>query len=67
MSNKYEIKYKHYDMPSEHMGKTTKWANDKKKALSFLCRSQPNKDGVCLTKKGAIIQIIEVNEIPPSD
>ena len=54
-------------MPSEYVGKTTKWANDEKKALSFLCRSKPNKDGVCLTKKGAIIKIIEVNEVPTSD
>ena len=63
MSNKYEIKYKHYDMPSEYMGKATKWANDEKKALLLLCRSKPNKDGICITKKGAIIQITEVNEI----
>ena len=50
-------------MPSEYVGKTIKWANDEKKALSFLCRGKPNKDGMCLTKKGAIIQIIEINEI----
>ena len=63
MANRYEIKYKHCDMPSEYVGKTIKWANDEKKALSFLCRGKPNKDGMCLTKKGAIIQIIEINEI----
>jgi len=61
--NKYEIKYKHSDMPKEHVGKTNKWARDKKQALSFLCSSKPDKNGNCSTKKGARIKIIEVNEI----
>lgn len=53
-------------MHPKYVGKTTKWANDEKKALSFLCIGKPNRDGVCLTKKGATIKIISINELPPS-
>ena len=58
--NKYEIKYKHYDMPAEYVGKTTKWARDEKQALGFLCTSKPTKDGYCTTKKGAKLKILSV-------
>lgn len=58
--NKYEIKYKHYDMPAEYVGKTTKWARDEKQALGFLCTSKPTKDGYCTTKKGARLKILSV-------
>lgn len=55
---KYEIRYKHYDMQPEYVGKTTKWAIDEKKAISFLCSGKPSKDGHCTTKKGARIKIL---------
>ena len=58
--NKYEIKYKHYDMPAEYVGKTTKWARDEKQALGFLCTSKPTKDGYCTTKKGAKLKILSI-------
>lgn len=58
--NKYEIKYKHYDMPAEYVGKTTKWARDEKQALGFLCTSKPSKDGYCTSKKGAKLKILSV-------
>ena len=35
--------------------------------ISYICPTKPNKDGVGLTKKGATIKILEVNEIPPSE
>ena len=63
--NKYEIKYKHYDMPAEYVGKTTKWARDEKQALSFLCARKPDKQGFCTTRKGARLQIISVTCIYP--
>jgi hypothetical protein len=56
--HKYEIKYKHYDMPPEYVGKTIKWARDEKQAISFLCSGKPTKDGHCTTKKGARLKII---------
>lgn len=58
--NKYEIKYKHYDMPAEYVGKTTKWARDEKQALGFLCTSKPTKDGYCTSKKGAKLKILSI-------
>jgi len=63
MANRYEIKYKHADMPEDHIGKTTKWARDEKQAISFLCSSKPDKNGRCRTKKGARLHIIEINEV----
>ena len=56
MANRYEIKYKHADMPKDHIGKTTKWARDEKQAIGFLCSSKPDK-------KGARLHIIEINEV----
>jgi|TARA_Y100000004_G_C8848686_1_gene383777 hypothetical protein len=57
---RYEITYKHSDMPKQHLGKTTKWASDEKKALSLLCIRKPDKAGYCITKKGARLQILSV-------
>jgi hypothetical protein len=63
--NKYEIKYKHFDMPPEYVGKTTKWARDEKQAIGFLCTGKPTKDGFCTTKKGAKLRIISTTCIYP--
>ena len=57
---KYEIKYKHSDMPREYMGETNKWARDEAQALSFLCRGKPDKYGYCTHKKGARLKIESV-------
>jgi len=58
--NKYEIRYEHFDMPKDYLGKTCKWARDEKQAISFLCTSKPNKQGYCTTKKGARLKIISI-------
>jgi|TARA_E500000318_G_scaffold109914_2_gene124043 hypothetical protein len=62
--NKYEIIYRHFDMPPEYRGYTIKMAHDVKKAISYLCPTKPTKEGYGTTKKGARIQILEVNQIP---
>ena len=67
MANKYEIIYKHFDMHPDYRGYQVRWARDKAQAISYICPTKPNKDGVGLTKKGATIKILEVNEIPPSE
>ena len=56
--DRYEIRYKHADMPNEYVGKTTKWAKDKEQAISLLCSGKPDSNGYCRTKKGARIQIL---------
>ena len=62
--NKYEILYRHFDFPPEYRGYTLRWANDKKQAIKYLCPTKPDKEGYGTTKKGAKIQILEVNELP---
>ena len=62
--NKYEIVYRHFDFPPEYRGYTLRWANDKAQAIRYLCPTKPTKEGYGTTKKGARIQILEVNEIP---
>lgn len=62
--NKYEILYRHFDMPPEYRGYTLKYARDKHQAVKYLCPTKPDKDGYGVTKKGARIQILEVNEVP---
>ena len=64
--NLYRIKYKHGDMPDDYVGSTEKWANDEKKAVGYLCKSRPDKQGNCQSKKGARITILSVDEIPPN-
>ena len=64
---KFEILYKHDDMPSEYRGYTLMWANDKAQAIKYLCPTKPDKNGYGTTKKGARIQILEVNEVPTSE
>ena len=61
--NQYEIIYRHFDMPPEYRGYALKWARDKEQAIKYLAPKKPNKDGITQNKKGATIQILEVNEI----
>jgi len=65
--NQYEIIYRHFDMPPEYRGYTTKWARDKAQAIKYLCPTKPSSDGYGTTKKGARVQILEVNELPTSE
>ena len=51
-------------MHPDYRGYQVRWANDKKQAVKYICPTQPNKDGYGTTKKGAKIQILEVNELP---
>lgn len=51
-------------MPSDYRGYQVRWANDKAQAIKYICPTKPSKDGYGTTKKGARIQILEVNEIP---
>ncbi len=50
-------------MPKGYIGKTTRWARDEKTALTFICKGKPDKDKRCLTKRGASIQILTINEL----
>lgn len=51
------------DMPTDHRGYALKWGNTKADAIKTLSVIKPDKDGRGRTKKGAMIQILEVNEI----
>ena len=62
--NKYEILYLHFDFPPEYRGYTLRWARDKAQAVKYLCPTKPDKDGYGVTKKGARVKILEVNELP---
>jgi hypothetical protein len=42
----------------------TKMVTAQPKAVKYLCPTKPDKDGYGTTKKGARIQILEVNEVP---
>lgn len=63
---KFEILYRHFDMPSDYRGYQVRWANDKAQAVKYICPTKPTKEGYGTTKKGARIQILEVNELPLS-
>jgi hypothetical protein len=65
---KYEIKYKHYDMPDDYIGRKLLWARDSKSALGYFLQSKPSPDGLGKTKKGkATVIILEVNEISTTE
>ena len=51
------------DMPTDYRGYTHKWANTKDEALKKLSVIKPDKQGRGRTKKGAVIQILEVKEL----
>ena len=51
-------------MHPDYRGYQVRWARDKAQAIKYICPTKPNKDGYGTTKKGARIQIIEVNELP---
>ena len=51
-------------MPPEYRGYMLKWARDKAQAVKYLSPIKPDKKGFGYTKKGARIQILEVNELP---
>jgi hypothetical protein len=50
-------------MPTDYRGYTHKWGNTKDDAIRKLSVIKPDKQGRGRTKKGAVIQILEVNEI----
>tara|TARA_X000001388_G_scaffold43958_2_gene31044 strand:+ start:342 stop:506 length:165 start_codon:yes stop_codon:yes gene_type:complete len=50
-------------MPKEYKGRTIRWARDEKTAISFICKNKLDKNKGCLSKKGAYLKILEVNEI----
>lgn len=54
-------------MHPDYRGYTLRWARDKAQAISYVCPTKPSKDGYGVTKKGAKIQILEVNEISTAE
>ncbi len=62
--NRYEIIYRHMDMHTDYRGYTIRFARDQKQAVGYICSGKPDKNGYGVTKKGAKIQILEVNQIP---
>ena len=60
--NRYCIKYIRDDMPKGYIGKTYKWANDSRTAVKHLLKKNPEKNGVCLFKRGGTGKIISVQE-----
>jgi hypothetical protein len=67
LMKQFEILYRHFDMPSEYRGYTLKWARDKATAIKLVTKGKPNKNGITQNKKGATIQILEVNEVHTSE
>tara|TARA_X000000950_G_scaffold219677_1_gene264529 strand:- start:8901 stop:9092 length:192 start_codon:yes stop_codon:yes gene_type:complete len=58
----YIITYSRRDVENQVM-QVTKWAHDEKKALSYILKSKPIKDGFCNFKKGGSGRIISVQEV----
>ncbi len=54
-------------MHPDYRGYTLRWARDEKQAVGFICPTKPDKEGYGRTKKGARVQILEVNEIPTTE
>ena len=50
-------------MSENYTGQTTRWARDEKTAITLICKNKPDKNNRCLTKKGASIKILTINEI----
>lgn len=51
-------------MHPDYRGYQVRWAKDKAQAIKYICPTKPSKEGYGITKKGARIQILEVNERP---
>ncbi len=58
---KYTIVYSRTEIEDQVM-QTTKWAHDEKKALSYLLKNKPSKDGFCVFKRGGTGKIISIQE-----
>ena len=54
-------------MHPDYRGYQLKWARDKAQEIKYICPTKPDKEGYAITKKGAKIKILEVNEIPTSE
>lgn len=51
-------------MHPDYRGYQVRWAHNKAQAIQYICPTKPSKEGYGITKKGARIQILEVNERP---
>ncbi len=58
----YLITYSRSDVEGQVM-RATKWAHDEKKALSYILKKIPAKDGSCNFKRGGSGRIISVKEL----
>lgn len=59
----YEILYTNFDMPSGYISKAYKWAHNEKEATRLITRKAPDRNGICLLKRGSSAKILEVKEI----
>jgi len=61
--NKYIISYSRDDMDDSYVGSTSKWAKDQNKALATILKKRPEKDGLCVFKRGGTGKILSITKI----
>ena len=61
--NEYIITYKRDDMPVNYIGKTSKWANTDNDAALLLLKKKPDKNGLCVFKRGGSVRILQIKKL----
>tara|TARA_X000001382_G_scaffold31423_1_gene20355 strand:- start:8442 stop:8594 length:153 start_codon:yes stop_codon:yes gene_type:complete len=50
-------------MPNNYVGKTQKWAHNEKDAVMLLLKKKPDRDGICIFKRGGAGKILTVEQL----
>lgn len=59
---RYLIEYTREDMPEGYIGKALKYGRDEKEAVSFLCKTKPDKSGLFRMKRGGLAKLKSITK-----
>ena len=60
--NQYKIDYSREDMSDNYIGSTLKWGRDDKDALMTILKKRPEKNGICVFKRGGTGKILSIKK-----
>lgn len=60
--DEFRITYTRDDMKKDYVNTITKWGRDEKDALMHMLKKRPEKNGLCIFKKGGTGKILSIEK-----
>lgn len=58
----FKIIFQNLDRDKPYVAYTTKWAREKNEAIKYAFKKLPDKQGICVTKRGTAVKILNIEE-----